>query len=91
MSRRNAALLLVLSGIWGSSFLFIKLGVDELEPSVVALGRLVVGTAILLPLAAGRGGLGLLRPHLPVVATLGGDKAPGPEKTVLVELFTSQG
>jgi drug/metabolite transporter (DMT)-like permease len=71
MSRRNAALLLVLSGIWGSSFLFIKLGVDELEPSVVALGRLVVGAAILLPLAAGRGGLGLLRPHLPVVATLG--------------------
>jgi len=71
MSRRNVALLLVLSAIWGSSFLFIKLGVDELEPSVVALGRLVVGAAILLPLAAGRGGLGILRPHLPVVATLG--------------------
>ena len=71
MSRRNVALLLVLSAIWGSSFLFIKLGVDELEPSVVALGRLVVGAAILLPLAAGRGGLGLLRPRLPVVATLG--------------------
>lgn len=71
MSRRNVALLLVLSAIWGASFLFIKLGVDELEPSVVALGRLVVGAAILLPLAAGRGGLGLLRPHLPVVATLG--------------------
>ena len=71
MSRRNVALLLVLSAIWGSSFLFIKLGVDELEPSVVALGRLVVGAAILLPLAAGRGGLGILRPPLPVVATLG--------------------
>jgi len=41
------------------------------KPSVVALGRLVVGAAILLPLAAGRGGLGILRPHLPVVATLG--------------------
>jgi drug/metabolite transporter (DMT)-like permease len=71
MSRRNAALLLVLSGIWGSSFLFIKLGVDELEPSVVALGRLVVGAAILLPLAASRGGLGLHRPYLAIVATLG--------------------
>src|SRR6188472_3676923 len=71
MSRRNVALLLVLSGIWGSSFLFIKLGVDELEPSVVALGRLVVGAAILLPIAARRGGLGLLRPYLAVVATLG--------------------
>jgi len=71
MSRRNAALLLLLSGIWGSSFLFIKLGVDELEPSVVALGRLVVGAAILLPIAARRGGLGLLRPYLAIVATLG--------------------
>ncbi len=71
MSRSNAALLVVLSAIWGSSFLFIKLGVDELEPTVVALGRLFVGAAILLPIAATRGGLGLLRPHLRTVATLG--------------------
>jgi len=71
VSRSNAALLVVLSAIWGSSFLFIKLGVDELEPTVVALGRLLVGAAILLPIAAARGGLGLLRPHLRTVATLG--------------------
>ena len=71
MSRRNGALLLALSAIWGSSFLFIKLGVNELEPSVVALGRLVVGAAILLPIAASRGGLGLLRPYLAIVAALG--------------------
>jgi drug/metabolite transporter (DMT)-like permease len=71
VSRRNAALLVVLSAIWGSSFLFIKLGVDELEPTVVALGRLFVGAAILLPIAASRGGLGLLRPHLRTIATLG--------------------
>jgi drug/metabolite transporter (DMT)-like permease len=45
--------------------------VDELEPAVVALGRVVVGTAILLPVAAARGGLGLLRPYLGVVAVLG--------------------
>jgi len=71
VSRSNAALLVVLSAIWGSSFLFIKLGVDELEPTVVALGRLFVGAAILLPIAATRGGLWLLRPHLRTVATLG--------------------
>lgn len=71
VSRGNAALLVVLSAIWGSSFLFIKLGVDELEPTVVALGRLFVGAAILLPIAASRGGLGLLRPHFRTVATLG--------------------
>jgi drug/metabolite transporter (DMT)-like permease len=71
VSRRNLALLLALSAIWGSSFLFIKLGVDELEPAVVAFGRLLVGVAILLPVAAARGGLGLLRPHLRTVAVLG--------------------
>jgi drug/metabolite transporter (DMT)-like permease len=71
MSRRTLALLIVLSAIWGSSFLFIKLGVDELEPAVVALGRVTVGAAILLPIAAARGGLGRLRPHLSVLAVLG--------------------
>ena len=55
VSRRDLGLLLLLSAIWGSSFLFIKLGVDELEPAVVVLGRTVVGAVILLPLLAGRG------------------------------------
>jgi drug/metabolite transporter (DMT)-like permease len=59
--RRDALLLLLLSAIWGSSFMFIKLGVEGLEPSVVVLGRLVVGVAVLLPFLAGRGGLGVLR------------------------------
>jgi drug/metabolite transporter (DMT)-like permease len=71
MSRRALAILLLLSAIWGSSFLFIKVGVDELEPSVVALGRVVVGAALLLPIAAARGGLGLLRGHVATVAALG--------------------
>jgi drug/metabolite transporter (DMT)-like permease len=71
VSRRDAILLLVLSAIWGSSFLFIKLGVDELEPSVVVLGRLLVGVLVLLPLLAGRGGLGPLRGHLVPLVVLG--------------------
>ena len=49
VSRRDLGLLLLLSAIWGSSFLFIKLGVDELEPAVVVLGRTVVGALVLLP------------------------------------------
>lgn len=71
MSRRDLLLLLVLSAIWGSSFLFIKLGVDEVEPSVVVLGRLVVGVAVLLPLLAGRGGLAPLRGQLVPLVVLG--------------------
>lgn len=70
MSRRDALLLLALSAIWGSSFLFIKLGVDELEPAVVVLGRLAVGVAVLAPLLAGRG-LAPLRGFLLPLLVLG--------------------
>jgi drug/metabolite transporter (DMT)-like permease len=71
MSRHAALLLLLLSAIWGSSFLFIKLGVDELEPSVVVLGRLVVGLLVLLPLTVGRGGLRPIGAFLFPLAVLG--------------------
>ena len=72
MSRRDALLLLLLSAIWGSSFLFIKLGVDVLEPSVVASGRLVFGALFLLVLVPGRGGLTPLRGHVRPLLVLGG-------------------
>ena len=64
-------MLLLLSAIWGSSFMFIRLGVDELEPSVVVLGRTVVGALILLPLVFGRGGLRPIRHALVPLLVLG--------------------
>ena len=70
MKRRDVLLLLLLSSIWGSSFLFIKLGVDELEPSVVAFGRLFIGALFLLALLPGRGGLAPLRGHLVPILVL---------------------
>ena len=71
MTRRDVVLLLALSAIWGSSFLFIKLGVEALEPSVVVLGRLVAGVAVLAPLLVGRGGLRPLRGYLVPLVVLG--------------------
>jgi drug/metabolite transporter (DMT)-like permease len=71
VSRRDLGFLLLLSAIWGSSFLFIKLGVDELEPAVVVLGRTAVGALFLLPLLHGRGGLGVLRGHAGTLVLLG--------------------
>jgi len=35
-------MLLVLSAIWGSSFMFIKVGVRQLEPSSLVAGRLLL-------------------------------------------------
>ena len=78
VSRRDALLLLLLSAIWGSSFLFIKLGVDVLEPSVVVLGRLVIGALFLLALLPGRGGLAPLRGHLRPARRARGAQQRGP-------------
>ena len=71
MSRRDLGLLVALSAIWGSSFLFIKVGVEELEPAVVVCGRLLVGALVLLPVALARGGLAGLRAMLVPIAVLG--------------------
>lgn len=71
MTRRDSLLLLLLSAVWGASFLFIKLGVDELEPSVVAFGRVAIGFAVLLPLVALRGGIAPLRDYVVPLVVLG--------------------
>ena len=71
MSRRDAILLLILSSIWGASFLFIKVGVGELAPSVVALSRVAIGAALLLTLIPRRGGFAPMRHHLLPLAVLG--------------------
>ncbi len=54
MSRRDWALLLALSAIWGSSYLFIKIGLRELSPACVVFGRVLAGAAVLVPIAARR-------------------------------------
>ena len=42
-------MLLALAAIWGSSFMFIKVAVEELAPGEVVFGRVLVGTLALLP------------------------------------------
>ncbi|WBB78771.1 DMT family transporter [Micromonospora sp. WMMD882] len=49
----------LLAAIWGSSFLFIKIGVRELHPLYVTLGRAATGAATLLVVLA------VLRDRLP--------------------------
>jgi drug/metabolite transporter (DMT)-like permease len=51
MSRRHALMLLALAALWGSSFMFIKIGVRELEPTTLICARLAIGALALLPFA----------------------------------------
>jgi drug/metabolite transporter (DMT)-like permease len=51
-------MLLALSAVWGSSFMFIKVAVEELEPSALVAGRLVLAALTLLAIVASRTPLG---------------------------------
>jgi len=46
-------MLLTLAAIWGSSFMFIKVAVEELAPGEVVFWRVFVGAIVLLPFAGG--------------------------------------
>lgn len=53
-SQGDWALLLTISLIWGSSFLWIAIGLDSFHPSVIALFRMVFGATVLAFVPAAR-------------------------------------
>src|SRR5262245_41519698 len=67
MNKRYGPMLVVLALIWGSSFMFIKIALRELDPATLILGRLALAAltlAIVVPLAVGAGTtLSQLRAH----------------------------
>lgn len=59
MNLKNMGLLVLLAALWGPSFLFIKVAVEQIPPLTLVLGRVTVGAAFLLIV------LGLMRRRLP--------------------------
>jgi drug/metabolite transporter (DMT)-like permease len=51
VSARGWTLFAAVSVIWGMPYLFIKLAVEEMSPSLVAWSRLAIAAAVLLPIA----------------------------------------
>src|SRR5712675_1891668 len=54
MTRKGWLLFTAMSVIWGIPYLFIKIAVRELDPTVVVFARVGIAAAILLPVAARR-------------------------------------
>ena len=54
MSRAYVPLLLTLTALWGASYMFIKVAVEDLEPAVMMAIRLLVAAAILAGVLAVR-------------------------------------
>src|SRR3990170_3053333 len=62
MAPRAAAVLVLLGAVWGASFLFIKVVVDETTPLQLVAGRHLFGALALVPIVWARGlGLANLR------------------------------
>src|SRR2546429_432717 len=60
----------VLAALWGASYMFIKVAIDDVSPIIVVWVRLVLAALVLLPIAHSRGALAELRPHLPTILLL---------------------
>src|SRR5437762_12859852 len=56
--------LLLLSAIWGSSYMFIKVGIRDFSPAAMVELRLVLASAVLVSVLGARGRLRTVRPAL---------------------------
>ena len=82
MSRRGWTLFIALAIIWGTPYLFIRVAVASLEPSVVVGLRVTLAVLLLLPIAAARGQFRGIRPYLPWIAVFAVLEITGPFLTL---------
>ena len=78
MTRKGWLLFIAMSVVWGIPYLFIKLAVRELDPTVVVFCRVGIAAVVLLPLAVQRGVLRHLRKRWPAIAALACVQIVGP-------------
>jgi drug/metabolite transporter (DMT)-like permease len=78
MERRSLVLLLVLAALWGSSYMFIKIGLDDLSPAGVVFVRTALAALVLAPLALRRDALRGLRPLLGPLTVLAAIQVAAP-------------
>ena len=55
MTRKHLGQFILVGFLWGVPYLFMRVAVREWDPSVVVFGRVVIGAAILFPIAIKRG------------------------------------
>jgi drug/metabolite transporter (DMT)-like permease len=70
VNRRAWIQMSVLAALWGASYMFIKVALDDVSPFVVVWVRLVLAALVLLPIAYRRGALAELRPHASTILFL---------------------
>ncbi len=71
MKRRDLLELFVLGGLWGASFLFMRMGAAEFGPLALVFVRVGGATLMLLPILLVQGHGGALRRHWKAIAIVG--------------------
>src|SRR5215211_7752010 len=59
--RRDWLLLLALAALWGASYMFIKVALEDLSAEALVFARCALGAAVLIPIAVRRGAFAPLR------------------------------
>lgn len=70
VTRKALLLFISASVIWGSSFLLIRVAVEDISPSALVLGRAILGAALLVPVAIRARAFRGLRQKIPAVIVL---------------------
>ena len=69
MTRRSWLLMGILAALWGASYLFIKVALDDgLDPVLIVFARILLGALVLVPIAVSWGAWGALRGRWPALA-----------------------
>jgi len=78
MSGRSWAAIGFLAALWGASYLFIKLGLEDLSPAMVVFLRTALAALVLVPLTLRRGAFAGLRTRVGAIVFLAAVQVAGP-------------
>src|SRR4051794_20296039 len=67
-----------LAALWGASYLFIKVALDDLSPVALVFVRCALGALVLIPVALRRGAFAAARAHLGTLALIAAVQIGGP-------------
>src|SRR3954464_5419810 len=67
-----------LAALWGASYLFIKVALDDLSPVALVFVRCALGALVLIPVALRRGAFAAARAHLGTLAFIAVVQIAGP-------------
>jgi drug/metabolite transporter (DMT)-like permease len=78
MTRRSWLMLVATAAVWGSSYMFIKVALDDVSEGAIVCLRTALGAALLLGYAARRGVLGDIRGRMGWVTVIAFVQVVGP-------------